>query len=190
MDRARSALRADDCDLQLQLQQRTSVQPNPTPIITALFPASITAGSQSFTLFIAGTGFIRRIHSELPRRIGTDRRVASTVNLNTNKSPSPSWRRMWRRPGTAASNRFESAPGRRNHINAATFQFFRCRRTPSDFQPQSDDRQPKGAAFTITVNGANFVDGSADSLCTMPATAAALRAPSLRGTAARAAPRS
>src|ERR1700689_1824087 len=33
-------------------------QPNPPPIITGLFPSSVTAGSQSFTMFIAGTGFI------------------------------------------------------------------------------------------------------------------------------------
>jgi hypothetical protein len=30
---------------------------NPTPTVTALFPTGITAGSQSFTLFVSGTGF-------------------------------------------------------------------------------------------------------------------------------------
>ena len=31
---------------------------NATPAITGLFPSNITAGSQGFTLFVAGTGFI------------------------------------------------------------------------------------------------------------------------------------
>ena len=35
-----------------------TVQPNATPIITNLAPSSITAGSQGFTLFISGRGFI------------------------------------------------------------------------------------------------------------------------------------
>jgi trimeric autotransporter adhesin len=30
---------------------------NPTPIVTGLFPSNVTAGSQSFTMFVTGTGF-------------------------------------------------------------------------------------------------------------------------------------
>ena len=36
----------------------TTAQPNATPIITALAPSSITAGSQTFTLALSGSGFI------------------------------------------------------------------------------------------------------------------------------------
>ena len=36
----------------------------PTPVITGLFPSSITAGSQTFTLFISGTGFISNPQSQ------------------------------------------------------------------------------------------------------------------------------
>ncbi len=37
----------------------------PTPVITGLFPSSITAGSQTFTLFISGTGFISKPPSQV-----------------------------------------------------------------------------------------------------------------------------
>src|SRR6202050_2920017 len=37
----------------------------PTPVITGLFPSSITAGSQTFTLFISGTGFISSPQSQV-----------------------------------------------------------------------------------------------------------------------------
>ncbi len=37
----------------------------PTPVITGLFPSSITAGSQTFTLFISGTGFISKPQSQV-----------------------------------------------------------------------------------------------------------------------------
>jgi hypothetical protein len=37
----------------------------PTPVITGLFPSSITAGSQTFTLFISGTGFINKPQSQV-----------------------------------------------------------------------------------------------------------------------------
>ena len=47
--------------------------PNPTPAITALFPSSITAGSQSFTLFISGTDSFP-VRQALRRPIGTGHR--------------------------------------------------------------------------------------------------------------------
>jgi Tol biopolymer transport system component len=37
----------------------------PTPVITGLFPSSITAGSQTFTLFISGNGFITKPPSQV-----------------------------------------------------------------------------------------------------------------------------
>jgi hypothetical protein len=43
----------------------TSATIYPTPVITGLFPSSITAGSQTFTLFISGTGFISKPQSQV-----------------------------------------------------------------------------------------------------------------------------
>ena len=43
----------------------TSATIYPTPVITGLFPSSITAGSQTFTLFISGTGFITDPQSQV-----------------------------------------------------------------------------------------------------------------------------
>src|ERR1700728_3625244 len=43
----------------------TSATIYPTPVITGLFPSSITAGSQTFTLFISGTNFINNPPSQV-----------------------------------------------------------------------------------------------------------------------------
>lgn len=43
----------------------TSATIFPTPIITGLFPSSITAGSQTFTLFVSGTNFINNPPSQV-----------------------------------------------------------------------------------------------------------------------------
>jgi hypothetical protein len=43
----------------------TSATVYPTPVITGLFPSSITAGSQTFTIFISGTGFISNPQSQV-----------------------------------------------------------------------------------------------------------------------------
>jgi Tol biopolymer transport system component len=43
----------------------TSAPIYPTPVITGLFPSSITAGSQTFTVFISGTGFISNPQSQV-----------------------------------------------------------------------------------------------------------------------------
>src|SRR5579863_10599411 len=57
-------------------------QPNPTPIITGLFPSSVTAGSQSFTMYIGGTGFIDGSTGTSTAFWNGSARSAS-VNLNT-----------------------------------------------------------------------------------------------------------
>src|ERR1700722_19449918 len=58
--------------------------PNATPVITGLAPASITAGSQTFTLFISGTGFINGSSGVTPAFWNGSPRTA-IVNLNTNQ---------------------------------------------------------------------------------------------------------
>ncbi len=144
----------------------SSVQPNPTPIITALYPASITAGSQSFTMFIAGTGFIAgSAGTSTAYWNGSPR--ASTVNLNTNEIAITVLASDVASPGSAAVTVSNPIPGGGVTQNAATFQIYPVQPNApqiSSISPMS--ATPKGAAFTITVNGANFVAGSADSICT------------------------
>jgi WD40 repeat protein len=143
----------------------TSVQPNPTPSITALYPASITAGSQSFTLFIAGTGFIAGSSGTSTAYWNGSPR-ASTVNLNTGEIAITVLASDVASPGSAAVTVSNPIPGGGVSQNAATFQIYPVQPNApqiSSISPMS--ATPKGAAFTITVNGANFVAGSADSLC-------------------------
>ena len=58
----------------------SSSQPTPTPVITGLFPPSITAGSQAFTLFISGNGFITSPQSQV---FWNGSMRTSTVNKTT-----------------------------------------------------------------------------------------------------------
>ncbi|MGA8409654.1 MAG: IPT/TIG domain-containing protein [Candidatus Acidiferrales bacterium] len=143
----------------------SSVQPNPTPIISALYPASITAGSQSFTLFIAGTGFISGSSGTSTAYWNGSPR-ASTVNLNTNEIAITVLASDVASSGSAAVTVSNPIPGGGVSQNAATFQIYPASPNApqiSSISPAS--AAPKGAAFTVTVTGANFSAGNADSLC-------------------------
>lgn len=140
----------------------SSVQPNPTPVISALFPASITAGSQSFTLFIQGTGFISGSSGTSTAYWNGSPR-ASTVNLNTNEISITVLASDVASPGSAAVTVSNPIPGGGVSQNAATFQIFPVQpNTPQVSSISPMTATPKGAAFTITVNGANFVSGNSN----------------------------
>lgn len=143
----------------------SSVQPNPTPSITALYPASITAGSQTFTLFIAGNGFIAGSSGTSTAYWNGSPR-ASTVNLNTNEIAITVLASDVASPGSAAVTVSNPIPGGGVSQNAATFQIYPVQpNAPQISSISPATATPKGAAFTITVNGANFVAGNADNLC-------------------------
>jgi hypothetical protein len=140
----------------------TSVQPNPTPSITSLSPASITAGSQSFTLFISGNGFISGSSGTSTAYWNGSPR-ASTVNLNTNEIAVTVLASDVASPGSAAVTVSNPIPGGGVSQNASTFQIYPVQPNApqiSNFSPMT--AAPKGAAFTITVNGANFVSGNSN----------------------------
>jgi WD40-like Beta Propeller Repeat len=140
----------------------SSVQPNPTPVISALFPASITAGSQTFTLFIQGTGFIAGSSGTSTAYWNGSPR-ASTVNLNTNEISITVLASDVASPGSAAVTVSNPIPGGGVSQNAATFQIFPVQpNTPQISSISPTTATPKGAAFTITVNGANFVSGNSN----------------------------
>jgi hypothetical protein len=140
--------------------------PNPTPAISALFPASITAGSQSFTLFISGTGFISGSSGTSTAYWNGSPRT-STVNLNTGEIAITVLASDVASPGSAAVTVSNPIPGGGISQNAATFQILATQpNSPLISGVSPATASPKGAAFTLTVNGSNFVAGNANSPCT------------------------
>jgi hypothetical protein len=140
----------------------SSVQPNPTPVISALYPASITAGSQSFTLFIQGTGFIAGSSGTSTAYWNGSPRT-SVVNLNTDEIAITVLASDVASPGSAAVTVSNPIPGGGISQNAATFQIFAGQpNSPLISSLSPTTASPKGAAFTITVNGANFASGNSN----------------------------
>jgi WD40-like Beta Propeller Repeat len=136
--------------------------PNPTPVITALFPASITAGSQSFTLFISGTGFISSSSGTSTAYWNGSPRT-STVNLNTGQIAITVLASDVASPGSAAVTVSNPIPGGGISQNAATFQILATQpNSPLISSLSPTMAAPKGATFTVTVNGSNFVSGNAN----------------------------
>lgn len=143
----------------------SNVQPNPTPAITALYPSSITAGSQSFTLNIAGTGFIAGSSGTSTAYWNGSPRT-STVNLNTDEIAITVLASDVATAGSAAITVSNPIPGGGVSQNAATFQIYPAQlNAPQISSISPTTAAPKGAAFTLTVNGANFLAGNADMLC-------------------------
>ena len=137
-------------------------QPNPTPIITGLFPSNVTAGSQSFTLFIAGTGFINGSTGTSTAFWNGSARSA-TVNTNTNQIAITVLASDVATPGTSLVTVSNPLPGGGITINAAPFTVFPTQtNTPLIANLSPATASPNGAAFTLTVNGSNFVAGNAN----------------------------
>jgi WD40-like Beta Propeller Repeat len=147
-------------------------QPNPTPIITGLFPSSVTAGSQSFTMFIAGTGFITGSTGTSTAFWNGSPRSA-TVNLNTGQIAVTVLASDIATPGTSLVTVSNPLPGGGISINAAPFTVFPTQtNTPLIAGLSPATASPNGAAFTLTVNGSNFIAGNANiPNPTMPPTA-------------------
>jgi hypothetical protein len=135
----------------------TSGQPNATPIITELAPASITAGSQTFTLFISGTGFISGSTGTTTAYWNGSPRTA-VVNTNTNQIALAILPSDVAVPGVAQITASNPGPGGGLSQTAATFLITPV--SPSapiigSISPTT--AVPAGAAFTLTVTGSNFV---------------------------------
>jgi hypothetical protein len=137
-------------------------QPNPTPVITGLFPSSVTAGSQSFTMFIAGNGFIAGSTGTSTAFWNGSARSA-TVNINTGQISITVLASDVASPGTSLVTVSNPLPGGGITINAAPFTVFPTQaNTPLIASLSPATANPKGAAFTLTVNGSNFVSGNAN----------------------------
>jgi hypothetical protein len=138
----------------------STTQPNPTPIVTALFPASITAGSQSFTLFIAGQGFISGPSGTSTAYWNGSPRT-TTVNLQTAQIELTVLASDVAAAGTASITVSNPSPGGGISQSAGTFQIFSVQTgTPLILSLSPTTAAPRGADFMITVNGSNFSTGS------------------------------
>ena len=137
-------------------------QPNPTPIITGLFPSSVTAGSQSFTMFIAGTGFIDGSTGTSTAFWNGSARSAS-VNINTGQMAMTVLASDIATPGTSLITVSNPLPGGGISINAAPFTVNPTQtNTPLIASISPATASPNAPTFTLTVNGSNFVSGNAN----------------------------
>ena len=131
----------------------SSTAPFPTPLITGFFPSSVTAGSQMFTLFISGTGFI----SSPPSQVfwnGSMR--TSKVNTTTGQLAVTILATDVTTAGVAAVTVTNPEPG--GPSLASTFTINAVQNgTPAITSLSPASATPGSGAFTLTVTGSNFV---------------------------------
>ncbi len=138
----------------------SQTQPNATPIITNLAPASITAGSQAFTLFVSGTGFINSNSAGVTTVYWNGSPRTGIVNTNTNQVAMSILASDVASSGIATITASNPAPGGGLSQNSATFRISAVvASTPLIASITPGTASPGGASFTLTVNGngANFV---------------------------------
>lgn len=142
---------------------------NPTPILgcgaalnpnCALFPPDITAGSQNFTLFINGSGFISKANGDLGNSTATwnGSPRPTTMNLATGQLQVTIFSTDVATAGEAQVGVINPAPGGGPSNSNVTFTI----NAPKTGDPVITSLNPAtvasgGAAFTLTVNGANFL---------------------------------
>jgi hypothetical protein len=126
---------------------------NPTPAISSLFPPVITAGSQSFTLYIDGTNFQSNTTAQWD---GVDRPVV--YNDQTNQLTMPVLDTDVSNPGSGQLTVANPAPGGGLNQNAFSFVI----NPPSADGPVITSVSPSSAVvgsssdITLTVSGTNL----------------------------------
>jgi len=137
----------------------TSATLIPTPVVTGMFPASITAGSQLFTLNISGNGFINKPLSQV---FWNGSMRTATLNATNGQMVVSILATDVATPGFATVTVVNPAPG--GPSTGTTFQIDAVQAgTPlisaaTPFSPAS--ATPGSGAFTLTVNGSNFLPTS------------------------------
>jgi hypothetical protein len=131
---------------------------NATPAITGLFPSNITAGSQGFTLFVAGTGFVSGSKGvSFAYWNGSPR--STTFNDSTSQLEVTISASDVANPGIAQVTIVNPTPGGGTSA-AVSFTVEPVQNGApviSSFSPTSVTSG--GQAFTLTVNGSNFAAG-------------------------------
>jgi trimeric autotransporter adhesin len=131
----------------------STTTPPPTPVITGLFPSSITAGSQMFTLFISGTGFVTSPPSQV---FWNGSLRTSKLNTVTTQLAVSILATDVATPGIAAITVTNPEPG--GPSLAVTFTINAVQNGgPSITSLSPASATPGSGAFTLTVNGSNFV---------------------------------
>jgi hypothetical protein len=132
--------------------------PNPTPVITSIFPDSITAGSAMFNIDITGQGFLNKPAS-VALWNGSPR--TTTFNVSTGHLTITVLAADVTNPSVALISVTNPAPGG-GTSSGASFTINPLQNgapTNISLNPSSANAGTKGP-FTLTVNGMNFVAGS------------------------------
>lgn len=132
--------------------------PNPTPVITSIFPDSITAGSAMFNIDITGQGFLNKPAS-VALWNGSPR--TTTFNVSTGHLTITVLAADVTNPSVALISVTNPAPGG-GTSSGASFTINPLQNgapTNISLSPSSANAGTKGP-FTLTVNGMNFVAGS------------------------------
>jgi len=124
---------------------------NPVPVVASLDPAAVNAAGPSFTITVNGSNFVG---SSVVRANGQDR---ATTYVSPNQLQAEIQAADIAAVGTVAVSVFNPAPAG-GTSNAATL-------TVNNPTPQVTSLNPSGVtpgspAFTLTVNGANFINGA------------------------------
>jgi hypothetical protein len=124
---------------------------NPVPTLTSISPSSATAGGSTFTLTVNGTNFVG---GSVVKWNGANR---TTTYVSSTQLPAAITAADIATAGTASVTVFNPAPGG-GTSNAQTFTINNPVPTTTSISPLS--ATAGGAAFNLTVNGTNFVNGS------------------------------
>ena len=128
-----------------------SIPPNPVPAITAISPATITAGGQTFSLTVTGTGFVP---GSIIRFDGQDR---PTTYISATEIRAQIAAADIINGGTAAITVFNPAPaGGTSNARPLTINFA----APMITQLSPTSTVAGGPAFQLTILGTNFAPGS------------------------------
>jgi len=124
---------------------------NPVPTITSLSPISATAGGPAFTLTVNGANFVSGSTVQWGGSVRTTTFISSTQLTATITASDIAT------AGTVSVTVVSPAPGG-GRSNALPFTIANPAPTLTSLSPVS--ATAGGPAFTLTVNGANFVSGS------------------------------
>ncbi len=128
--------------------------PNPTPQISGLFPSEITAGSQSFTLFVSGAQFLS---SSVVQWNGAN--LPTTFNSASTQLAATVPADDLQNAGVAQVTVTSPAPGGGSSL-AISFTIDPAHTGGPTITSLSPTSSPlNGPAFTLTVNGTNFISG-------------------------------
>lgn len=132
-----------------------TINVNPVPVLTSLSPASVTAGSSSFTLTVHGSNFISS------SVISWNGSPLTTTFVNSLQLTAPITAAMVASVGTANVTVTNPAPGG-GTTAALSFTIVSAGNNPvPTLVSISPTNTTAGAAsFTLTANGNNFINGS------------------------------